>query len=149
MNPPALSKLTIEHLRGSVVPFSLSFEKGKKLTIVYGENGTGKTTICDAIEFLAKGKIGSLEGRGLGNKTERYWPSIGKTSADIAVILQAGTSICKATVLKGKVIPQPDNLRPKVEVLRRSQILRLLEAQPAERYSEISRFIDIAGVTNS
>lgn len=149
MNLPALSKLTIEHLRGSVVPFSLSFEKGKKLTIVYGENGTGKTTICDAIEFLAKGKIGSLEGRGLGNKTERYWPSIGKTSADIAVTLQAGTSTCKATILKGKVIPQPDNLRPKVEILRRGQILRLLEAQPAERYAEISRFIDIAGVTNS
>lgn len=149
MTSPALSKLTIEHLRGSVVPFSLSFEKGKKLTIVYGENGTGKTTICDAIEFLAKGKIGSLEGRGLGNRTERYWPSIGKTSADIAVTLQAGSTTCKATIIKGKVIPQPDDLRPKVEVLRRSQILRLLEAQPAERYAEISRFIDIAGVTNS
>ncbi|QOJ20969.1 MAG: AAA family ATPase [Gammaproteobacteria bacterium] len=149
MNLPALSKLTIEHLRGSVVPFSLYFEKGKKLTIVYGENGTGKTTICDALEFLAKGKIGSLEGRGLGNKTERYWPSIGKTSSDIAVTLQAGTSTCKATILKGKVIPQPDSLRPKVEILRRGQILRLLEAQPAERYTEISRFIDIAGVTNS
>lgn len=149
MNPPALSKLTIEHLRGSVAPFSLSFEKGKKLTIVYGENGTGKTTICDAIEFIAKGKIGSLEGRGLGNKTERYWPSIGKTSADIAVTLQAGTTTCKATILKGKVTSQPDNLKPQVEVLRRSQILRLLEAQPAERYAEISRFIDIAGVTSS
>jgi AAA15 family ATPase/GTPase len=66
MSSSALQKLTISHLRGSVVPFALSFEKGKKLTIVYGENATGKTTICDAFEFLAHGRVGSLENRGLG-----------------------------------------------------------------------------------
>ena len=65
-------KLTIECLRGSIRPFTLAFEKGKKLTIIYGENGTGKSTICDAFEFLGKGKVGSLENRGLG-KTNRYW----------------------------------------------------------------------------
>ncbi len=31
MGKAALKRLTIEHLRGSVSPFSLSFEKGKKL----------------------------------------------------------------------------------------------------------------------
>jgi len=47
----APNKLTIKHLRGSVLPFVLPFESGKKLTVVYGENGSGKSTICDALEF--------------------------------------------------------------------------------------------------
>ena len=51
MSNSALKKLTIEHLRGSVVPFPLVFESGKKLTVVYGENGTGKSTICDAMRL--------------------------------------------------------------------------------------------------
>ena len=56
----ALEKITIEHLRGSVKPFTLSFERKKKLTIVYGENGTGKSTICDAFDFLGNKNVGSL-----------------------------------------------------------------------------------------
>lgn len=149
MIPPALKILTIEHLRGSVIPFSLPFEKGKKLTIVYGENGTGKTTICDAMEFLSKGKIGSLEDRGLGQKPDRYWPSVGKVHADISVSLDAGATSCTATIHKGSVVVIPAEQKPKVEVLRRSQILRLLEAQPSKRYAEISRFIDITGIEAS
>jgi len=61
MSTTELSRLTIEHLRGSVVPFSLPFERGKKLSVIYGENGTGKTTICDAFEFMGNGKVSSLE----------------------------------------------------------------------------------------
>ena len=33
--------------------------------------------------------------------------------------------------------------------MRRSQILNLITAQPAERYKEISRFVDVSGVENS
>ncbi len=66
MSDSALKALIIEHLRGSVVPFNLPFDKNKKLTVIYGENGTGKSTICDAFEFLGKGKVGSLENRGRG-----------------------------------------------------------------------------------
>lgn len=142
----SLKRLTIEHLRGSVVPFSLPFEAGKRLTVIYGENAAGKTTICDAFDFLGNGKVGSLENRGLG-KTSRYWHSVGKKAADVVVSLQAGDSICKAKILKGgEISVQPAESRPRVEVLRRSQILSLVEAKPAERYAAISRFIDVSGV---
>lgn len=144
----SLKKLKIEHLRGSVIPFSLEFEKGKKLTVLYGENGTGKTTICDALEFLGKGRVGSLENRGLG-KTNRYWPSVGKKSSDVAVSLEAGGATCTGKLQKTEVVVSPSEARPRVEVLRRSQILSLLEAKPAERYSVISRFIDVSGIEAS
>ncbi|MDD2707880.1 MAG: AAA family ATPase [Verrucomicrobiae bacterium] len=146
MSADGLKKLTIEHLRGSVSPFALPFEKGKKLTVVYGENGTGKSTICDAFEFLGKGKVGSLENRGLG-KTNKYWHSVGKKPADVAVILETlDGSSCRATIVKSDVVANPSASRPQVEVLRRSQILALVEAKPGDRYTTISRFIDVSGV---
>lgn len=149
MSAVGLKKLSIEHLRGSVAPFALPFEKGKKLTIVYGENGTGKSTICDAFEFLGKGKVGSLENRGLG-KTNKYWHSIGKKPADVAVTLETTDgSLCRATIVKSDVVALPAATRPRVEVLRRSQILALVEAKPGDRYTAISRFIDVTGVENS
>ena len=150
MSVAALKQLSIQYLRGAVVPFSLTFEKGKKLTVVYGENAAGKSTICDALEFLGKGQVGSLENRGLG-KTGRYWPSSGKKLSDVSVTLQtADGAVCKAMVLKGgDVVVQPPELRPRVEVLRKRQILALIEATPANRYEAIKRFIDVSGVEAS
>ncbi len=142
----SLTKLTISHLRGAVGSFELSFEKGKKLTIIYGENGTGKSTICDALEFLGKGKIGSLDNRGLGSKTTRYWSSVNKEPSDISVVLDAAGVECRAVMDKNNVIADPPDARPRVEVLRRSQILALLEAAPADRYAAISRFIDVSPI---
>jgi energy-coupling factor transporter ATP-binding protein EcfA2 len=144
----SIQSLVIEHLRGSTTPFSLSFEKNKKLSIIYGENGTGKSTICDALDFLGKGNIGSLDNKGLG-KTSKYWHSIGRTPNDVSVILRTSDGSCKATLAKAGVVVEPIELRPRVEVLRRSQILNLVEAKPADRYSAISKFIDISGVEAS
>lgn len=148
MTASAPKKLTIEHLRGSVVPFSLPFEKGKNLMVVYGENGTGKSTIADAFEFIGKGNVGSLDGRGLG-KTNRYWHSIGKKPADVSVTLETATGTCRAIFGKTEVVVTPPEHRPRVEVLRRSQILSLIEAKPADRYAAIKRFIDVSGVEAS
>lgn len=148
MSTDALRKLTIENLRGSVSPFTLAFEKGKKLTVVYGENATGKSTIRDAFEFLGKGHVGSLDNRGLG-KTTRYWPSLGKKPADVSVMLEDKTTTCTGRIQKGEVLCTPVECRPHVEVLRRSQILSLLQATPANRYEAVRAFIDVSGVEAS
>jgi hypothetical protein len=148
MSQGTLLQLTIEHLRGSVIPFSFPFEKGKKLTIIYGENGTGKSTVCDALDLLGNGNVGSLDGRGLGT-TKRYWHSVGKAPADVKVTLTSSSGDCSAALAGKDVVVPPSQHRPRVEVLRRTQILRLVEAKPAERYSAISRFIDVSNVEAS
>lgn len=145
MSSPVLTKLTIAHLRGSVELFELPFEKHKNLTIIYGENGTGKSTICDALELLSTGRVGSLDNRGLG-KTNQYWTSVSKDPADVSVTLHTSSGTCQAKIVKGNVVVQPAADRPRVEVLRRSQILALIEARPGERYAAISRFIDVSGI---
>jgi ABC-type cobalamin/Fe3+-siderophores transport system ATPase subunit len=147
MTNPHLKKLTIKHLRGSMETFILEFEK-KKLTIIYGENGTGKSTICDAFEFIGKGKIGSIEGRGLG-KTSEYWPSIGRKLGDILVTLETSSGSCSACFQSSEVSVSPVDSNPKIEILRRRQILSLIEAQPNKRYEVIKRFIDVSGIEDS
>ncbi|MDP9499712.1 AAA family ATPase [Bisgaard Taxon 45] len=149
MSTVLLKSLSIENLRGSVTPFVLKFEKGKKLMIIYGENGTGKSTISDAFDLLGNSKVGSLEKRGVGASTRVYWPSLGKAYADVKVTLETSNGTCVLSLDKKNVFLNQEELKPKVSVLRRSEILRLVTAQPADRYKEISRFIDVSGIEAS
>ena len=148
MSANSLESITIYALRGSTCTFSLKFEKGKKLTIIYGENGTGKTTICDAFEFIGNRNVGSLEKRGLGNTT-RFWHSVDKDQSDVSVILKCSDMECTAFLQRDKVFVTPSDVRTRVEVLRRSQIHSLIEAQAAQRYEVIRRFIDVEEIENS
>lgn len=145
MSAEPLKALTIEHLRGATTPFTLHFEKAKKLTVVYGENGTGKSTLCDGMELLGRGSISSLDGKGLG-QTLSFWPSVGKKTSDVTVSLTSATKSCSARIVKKSVVVDQEENRPVVEVLRRSQLLRLIETEPAKRYAEIQRFVDISHV---
>ncbi len=148
MSTSSLWSISIEYLRGSVLPFKLEFDKGKKLTIIYGENGSGKSTVSDAFDFLGNGKVGSLDRRGLGI-TQKFWPSIGKTSKQVKVTLETAAGQCSVGIGKSDVTVTNAPLRPEVAVLRRSEILGLIEAKPADRYAQISRFIDVSGVEAS
>ncbi len=145
----ALRKLTVAHLRGSIQPFSLSFETGKKLTVVYGENGSGKSTLCDALDLLGNGLVGSLENRGLGSGLSKYWASVGKTPTEISVVLEAASTTHRARLVKSNVVVDPQDDRPRVQVLRRDKMLTLVTASPSERYEAIRRFIDVGGIEDA
>lgn len=140
----ALDFLEITAFRGSSGTFTLPFQKNRKLTLVYGENGTGKTTICDALEFLALERVSSLDNYGLGKGLHKFWPSAGKTLSDITVTLNTASGACVGKVIGTGVLVSPTSVRPRIELLRRQQILNLIQAQPKERYDAIKRFIDIA-----
>lgn len=148
MSAPSISHVSVENLRGSVNPFTLIFEKSKKLTIIYGENGSGKSTVADAFDLLGNGKIGSLENRGLGIH-RKYWHSLGKTPAEVKVTLGTSSGECTVALAKNDVVVINEALRPQVTVFRRSQILQLIEAKAADRYAAIRRFVDVTGIEES
>jgi recombinational DNA repair ATPase RecF len=141
--PATLKSLTLTAFRGSTATCKLDFEKGKRLTLLYGENGTGKTTICDGFEFLAFERVGSIEDRGMGKGLEKFWPAAGKAAADVHVELETNAAKCTGKIINKKVSVSPVSGRPRIELLRQRQILELIQAQPAERYGKIKRFIDI------
>lgn len=146
--PPALKSLSLTAFRGATSTFVLNFETGKKLTLIYGENGTGKTTICDAFEFLAKDNVGSLDGKGLGTGIRKFWRTVGKPATDCVVELTTADGTCTGK-LAGNMSTVLTGLPPRVELLRQRQILDLIETQPAKRYEAIKRFIDIEAFERS
>jgi recombinational DNA repair ATPase RecF len=143
-----LKRLEVSALRGATRKFCLDFEAGRKITIIYGENGSGKSTICDAVELLASGKVGSLEGKGLG-KTESYWHSTGARPADMQVTLSSTSGQWSARAVRGKVIVSPEQGRPRAAVLRRGQILGLIAQRPGNRFDAIRPFLDTEAVEKS
>jgi len=148
MSSSPLKSLTVEYLRGAITPFTIQFERNKKLTVIYGENGVGKSTICDAFDFIGNGKVGSLDNRRLG-RPGKYWHTIGKNPTDTPVTLESSSGRCKA-ILSGRAVQvDPEEHLPHVIVFRRSQILDLVEAQPAKRYDSVRHFIDVAAVEPS
>ncbi len=139
-----LKFLRIKQFRGSTKDFSLAFESNKSLTLIYGENGSGKTTICDAFDFLGNGKVGSLENRGLG-QIHPFWPTVGRSHADILVEMSIDGQTWQARANSKNVSITPaGSPPPKVEVLRRSSILRLVQDAPKEKYDALKPFIDIS-----
>lgn len=139
-----LKFMRIKQFRGSTKDFTINFDSKKSLTLIYGENGSGKTTICDAFDFLGNGKVGSLENRGLG-KIHPYWPTMGRPSADILVELMVDGTTWKAQATTKTVTVTPTTVAPpKIEVLRRSSILRLVQDAPKEKYDALRPFIDIS-----
>jgi hypothetical protein len=150
MTGSALKSLSLTAFRGSSTTFKLDFEKGRKLSLVYGENGTGKTTICDGLEFLAVGDVGSLNDKGMGRSLEKYWPSANKSLSDIEVILEATNgATCSGRFVGKQPIFDPADGRPRIELLRQQQITALIETPPGERYKVLQRFIDVENAEKS
>jgi energy-coupling factor transporter ATP-binding protein EcfA2 len=137
-----LSSLKLEALRGATQAFELKFETNRKITIVYGENGSGKSTICDGLDLIGNEVISSLTGKGLSSTT-KYWHSTNRTPAEIKVTLSDKTETWTAQVVNSKVVISPSGTRPKIAILRRHQILNLIAARPGDRYAALRPFVAI------
>lgn len=143
-----LVSLTLEALRGATQAFELKFEPGKSVSIIYGENGSGKSTVCDALDLLGNESLGSLTGKGLSTTT-KYWHSTNRNPVDVEVRLAATTASWTSRVVRGKVVTIPFDTRPKVAILRRHQILDLIAKRAGERYETLRPFIAIETLDDS
>src|SRR5207249_8252525 len=70
-----IKRLDVTNFRGvSRTTASLIFD-GKSV-LLFGENGTGKSSFVDAIENFFSGKVESLDGRAQGISSDRHGPHI-------------------------------------------------------------------------
>ncbi len=142
-----IEQLIIENYRGASSKLSLTFDKGKPVTLVFGENGTGKTTIVDALDVLGNCSKGSLDDKS-STRARDHLPTIGKKAADVKIQGTSGSNSWNAT-LSGDTLTTLPETRPKIRVLRRSHLQKLIEAQPAQRYESLRHFIDVNNVERS
>jgi ABC-type transport system involved in cytochrome c biogenesis ATPase subunit len=142
-----LRALHLQDFRGATRPMTIAFDEAKNFTMIFGENGTGKSSIVDAFSFLCEQTTGSLKERKTAN--EDYVTAITGDRTNLRVKLEADTGVWEAA-FKAKaasIVVTPNTSIPTVRILRRSQILRLIEAEPSKRYQELSNYIELPGIS--
>lgn len=118
-----IKSITLNRFRGATRPLTISFDVRKKFTLIYGENGTGKSSIVDALEFL------------FDQKKNSAFLSVGSTVnvPEVKITDEAGHEY---TI--GSTIPE------KVAILRRFFMSELCNRKPADFYAFFQEFLDLS-----
>jgi hypothetical protein len=143
---PRIKKLHVYGYRGITKEANLPLE-GKSL-ILFGESGTGKSSFVDAIEKLLTGKVSSLDGRAMGLSSAKHGPSIkAKSAPEIEITFDDG-SIFSLDSSTNSFPAHINNYlaaaRQPLFVLRRAQILQLIEKEPRERGDLLEPFLPLS-----
>tara|TARA_R110002096_G_scaffold147671_4_gene307612 strand:- start:5986 stop:8334 length:2349 start_codon:yes stop_codon:yes gene_type:complete len=136
-------ELNLEAFRGVNEPFTVKFDTKQNLTVLYGENGSGKTTISDAFEFVVDGTAGSLEEKSLDGKSRLgQLVNASRKKADLSVSLNVKNKTRSAR-LSGAKVQHTGYLDHQLKVLSRKNITKLIEETPANRFKRIQDFVSI------
>jgi len=146
-----IKKVKINSLRG-IRDLELQID-GKKL-LIYGENGTGKSSIVDAIEFFFSGTISHLKGvRGISLQNHGPHIHFEKDDMNVEITFNPGniTLIRNFSLMSSP----PEHLKSYFQItqksafiLRRSQLLEFIISRPAERFRVIGSIIGIESLDN-
>lgn len=139
-----IEKIVLEAIRGATEKIEILLDRNKRLSLIYGENGTGKSSIIDAIELVCKSRFGSISFLPGNSKAE--FVSIGRVPTDVRseiVIDQHSYIATLDSISSIQSSYERENSSSLISVLRRQAILNLVTAAPADRYKEIKRFINI------
>ena len=148
MNKEKIQLIKLNNFRGATQPFEIKFDTKKSITMIFGENGTGKSTIVDSIDFIFNKECGSLKEKSSTN-IKAHLPSINSSTADVKVFINSqnfeweGKLNGSSPEVKGR----QDALS--IKILRRSKILKLVNAKPKDRYEELKSFIELPNILSS
>jgi energy-coupling factor transporter ATP-binding protein EcfA2 len=136
-------KLSLNAFRGATQPLDVKFNTNHNITILYGENGCGKTTISDALEFVVNGTTGSLEEKHIDGKSRTNHlvnANCDKKDLKVSLTLQNKTRTAK---LSGAKVEHSGELDYSLKVLSRRYITQLVEAKPADRFKRVQDFVSL------
>ncbi len=97
-----LRRIHIEGFRGALKPIQVKF--GEAFTIVSGRNGTGKSTICDALEYVLTGTLERFQTETeKGERIEDYlwWRGLGSPNERIVSLTFVDDSGNEHTLSRG------------------------------------------------
>ena len=143
-----LERVRLKAFRGATREVLIDFNPHKQITMVFGENGTGKSTLVDALTVLCEQSLGSLDNRAEAKK-EKYLVSAGCKKSDLLVEVKVTGGVWTATLSGNKILVTPRSGYPHLKVLRRPQLSRFIDAAPKEKFEELKQFISTPGVEAS
>ncbi len=144
-----ITKTQMVGFRGATSAFELDLDPGKDLTMLFGENGSGKSTILDAMDVVCRGTNGCLDGISVGQNPGKYLCALGSQPATLKVTIHSNSESWTGTMRRSAISVAGPAVKPNVKILRRNAILKLVLAQPNERYKELRQFIDIGVIERS
>lgn len=144
-----ITKIQMTGFRGAIGAFMLDFDPKKDFTMLFGENGSGKSSILDAMDVVCRGTNGCLDGISVGQNPGKYLCALGCQPATLKVTVHSNGENWTGTMRRNAINVAGPAVKPKVKILRRNAILELVLAQPSDRYKALRHFIDIACVEQS
>jgi energy-coupling factor transporter ATP-binding protein EcfA2 len=124
---------------------------GDRGVLILGGNGTGKSSIVDAVEIAIAGESSLYPDDQQGVNWDRASPHVigGAPQVTCSIEDDAGT---RYEISLGAEIPESarawiESARSSRFVLRRHMLLRFIVARPAERYQTLSAFLNLSAYT--
>jgi DNA repair exonuclease SbcCD ATPase subunit len=141
-----LKELHLHNFRGATQPLKVSFDTAKKITMLFGENGNGKSSIADAIVTLCTDRLGSI--RDKSSVDHGYIKSLGSDIKDVSIklITDSGTYDARLNPSGSTFTKTPEEGAPTARHLRRSQIIHLIDAEASKRYEVLKDYIDVSNI---
>ncbi|WP_295723205.1 ATP-binding protein [uncultured Methanobrevibacter sp.] len=140
-----LHDIHIQSFRG-IKDYYLDFED--KSLVLVGENGSGKSSIVNAFEFLFTGQVDSLKGT-QAIKHDKSLVHLGDNPEDLSVT----ASINDLTIVR-KLKEEPpendilDDFANGSFLLNRQKLLKFIELTPKKKYENITSIIGFAELDN-
>jgi hypothetical protein len=140
-----ISSLEIHNFRGVRL---LRLRPDGQHLIITGENGSGKSSIIDALEYAFTGKVRKLSGR-RDVEERRGIPHLGGGKTRVEFRFQESGHVVSVAYPRG-VLALPAAVSRLLAqasghpfVLRRDQILEFISARPSARYQQISSIVGL------
>jgi len=135
-----VSRIALEGFRGSPGFIELDLTKGQEAAslLIMGDNGTGKSTIVDALEFGLQGRVGRST-----NYEHSLGPLLPSISSDgkptVQISLSDGSKVIRSLERRddGRLVASDSGVRPGFRLapltLKRQDILRFLDTEALSR----------------
>jgi AAA15 family ATPase/GTPase len=135
-----IERLQITSFRGATLPVVFEFQPHQSIALIFGENGSGKSSIADALDFICNNKFGSLELRkGTTPYHTHVVSSLGQPK-DLEIEMVYGGETWDAKLQGVKPVTTPSS-QPRAFILRRADITHIMEVNDGDRYNNLKEFI--------
>jgi hypothetical protein len=135
-----IERLKISSFRGATLPVIFEFQPQHSIALIFGENGSGKSSVADALDFICNNEFGSLQLRkGTTPYHTHVVSSLGQPK-DLAIEMVYGGETWNAKLQGVKPVTTPSS-QPHAFILRRADITRIMEVNDGDRYDNLKEFI--------
>jgi len=140
-----IKSILIENLRG--ISLKTSIDLNNKSLVIFGENGKGKSSIIDGIEYALTKDIKYISTACREVSLQKHAPNIAASFQDIKVQVE----FKDGSIISNNQEPEEGTLAfnlknsmgGNINILRRSQLLNAIFAQPKERYDMLKQFLPL------